>query len=291
MRGVNRRPPAVIAVVLLAVTLVTATTSASVAARAQRPTTPDRATWVWDRPDPATLVQFLTAHSVDDVFVSTPGDLASASDLGWFQRLRARTRAAGIRMYALGAETSWVDDIPAALAWQRQALATGLFDGIHVDVEPWQHAGWSTERPALLGRYVDLLGQLAADTTAPVEADISFWLDQYSVGGQRVDEAVIARVDAVTVMSYRDTVTGPDSITAVAARAVDAATRAGKPVRLAIETHDLGSDPVSLKQTFYGSTQKALDKAMAGVDAAEGSRSYSGVAVHDYTGWAALRAR
>src|SRR5689334_14874468 len=103
-------------------------TPASSAARAERAAAPDRATWVWNRPDPATLVSFLTSHSVDDVFVSTPGDLASSSDLGWFQRLRTRTRSAGIRMYALGAETSWIDDVPAALAWQRQALATGLFD-------------------------------------------------------------------------------------------------------------------------------------------------------------------
>ena len=144
----------------------------------------------------------------------------------------------------------------------------------------------------MLGRYLDLLDRLEAATPLRVEADIAFWLDQVTVAGERLDEAVLARVDAVTVMSYRNTVTGPDSITGIGAAALAAAARAGKPARLAVETNYLGSDPVSRKQTFHGFTQSQLAAALAAVDGAEaGSSAYAGMAVHDRAGWEALKRR
>ena len=64
-------------------------------------------------------------------------------------------------MHALGSETSWIDDVPAALRWQSAALGTGLFDGVHLDVEPWLHADWGgAGQPAMLDRYLDLLDRL-----------------------------------------------------------------------------------------------------------------------------------
>ena len=164
---------------------------------------------------------------------------------------------------------------------------------MHLDVEPWLHAAWGgAGQAAMLGRYLDLLDQLGSATPLRVEADIAFWLDQVTVAEGRLDEAVLARVDAVTVMSYRTAVTGPDSITALGAAALVAGARAGKPVRLAVETNYLGPDPVSRKQTFYGSTQTEVTTALAAVDAAEaGSASYAGMAVHDRVGWEALKRR
>jgi hypothetical protein len=61
-------------------------------------------------------------------------------------------------------------------------------------------------------------------------------------------------------------------------------------VRLAVETNNLGSDPVSAKQTFFGTTEAAVNTALDQVDAAESRvASYAGMAVHDYAGFDALR--
>jgi hypothetical protein len=257
------------------------------------PATQHRGMWVWDRPKVTSLVAFATKNGVQDLFVSVPADLPTSGQLGWFRTLRSQTTAAGIRVHALGSETTWIDDVPAALRWESAALGTGLFDGVHLDVEPWLHGAWGTDgQVAMLGRYLDLLDRLSTASGLPVEADIAFWLDRVAVTEGRLDEAVLARVDAVTVMSYRTTVTGPDSITGVGAAALDAAGRAGKPARLAVETNYLGSDPVSRKQTFWGSSQVQLVTALAAVDAAEaGSAAYAGIAVHDRAGWEALRRR
>ena len=249
--------------------------------------------WVWDRPPVRSLVSFAESSGVRDLFVAVPDDLPTSGQPGWFRTLRTQTTAAGIRVHALGSTTEWIDDVPAALRWESAALGTGLFDGVHLDVEPWLHPGWGgPDQAAMLGRYLDLLDRVEGATALPVEADIAFWLDQVTVPEGRLDEAALARVDAVTVMSYRNTVTGPDSITAIGATALDAAARAGKPARLAVETHDLGADAVSRKQTFHGFTRTQLATALAAVDAAEaGSSSYAGIAVHERAGWEALRKR
>jgi len=90
-------------------------------------------------------------------------------------------------------------------------------------------------------------------------------------------------VDAATVLSYRNTVTGPDSITGVSASAIAAAARLSVPCRLAVETKYLGEDPVSRKQTFQGKGRPALHSAMTEVDRQLSSKSsYVGIAVHDY---------
>ncbi len=286
---VTWRLPALLAATVLVLGILATTVPASAASRSSA-TTGARAMWVWDRPGVPALLDFAQRHEVQDLFVSTPGNLATSSDLPWFRSLRTRTTAAGIRVHALGAEVWWLDDHAAALAWQRQVLATGLFDGVHLDVEPWLHPAWGSDSSALLASWVGLLQQLSGDTTAPVEADIPFWLHEHEVGDRPADEAVMGAVDAVSVMSYRDTATGPDSITGVGATALATARRLGRPVRLAVETRWLGDDPVAAKQTFYGAKQRRMDRVLAEVDAAAaGHPTYAGIAVHDFAGWSSLR--
>ena len=96
-------------------------------------------------------------------------------------------------------------------------------------------------------------------------------------------------VDAVTVLSFRNTVTGPDSITDVAASALASAGAAGIPCRLAVETQYLGPDEVARKQTFYGLGKPALDHALAEVEQIlENDPAYAGMGVHDYEHWRLL---
>lgn len=250
-----------------------------------------RAMWVWSRPAPETLVSFASSHGVRELFVSVPAGLGSSRALPWVRQVHDRAAAYGITIQALGSATDWIEHPDAALAWQRDALATGLFTGIHLDVEPWQDARWDADRPALLRDYLDLLAQVGAATDRPVEADVPFWLWTLDpVDGLPVDRAVLDRVDRVTVMSYRDRATGTDSITDVGAPGLATAAAADKPARLAVETNDLGPDPGSAKCTFYGARASTLTITMARVDAAHaGAPAYAGIAVEDYDGWRALR--
>ena len=288
---------ALLATAVLSLTGAGAASAAQPTARTGAPVTGSaqsawaRGMWVWNQPTPKSLVAFAQARGISELFVSVPNNLPTSARLTWVKSVSKLAVPAGIRLQALGGDPGWIDDPAAAVAWQNAALSTGLFSGVHVDIEPWQRGDWDTDQARVVAGYVDTYDRLRAATTLPLEADVPFWLGTLSTGdGTALDAAVLARVDKVTVMSYRDTVTGADSITDVAARTLAAGVTAGKPVRLAVETNNLGSDPVSAKQTFYGSTEAAVNAALDQVDAAEsGVASYAGMAVHDYVGYDALR--
>lgn len=263
----------------------------ALASPADAVTAPSRATWVWTRPAPATLVTWAVRRGVDELFVSVDTDLPTSPDRAWVRSVVTRAHAAGIRVAALGGDADWVDHPEDGLAWQRAVVGTRLFDGVHLDIEPWVRDDWDSRRKELVAAYVDVLRRLAAATRLPVEADIAFWLHQLRApSGRPLDEAVMRLVDSVTVMSYRHRVSGDDSITGLGAHELATATRLRKPCRLGVETNHLGDDAVSRKQTFHGLGAQTLNRALRAVDAAERHvPSYRGIAVHDFDGWRALR--
>ncbi|NUR07183.1 MAG: hypothetical protein HOQ22_03130 [Nocardioidaceae bacterium] len=292
--------PAVVAVLLVALGVVVTGTREPAEASAGRASGVStggaaaglgRAMWVWNQPAPKTLVSFAKSRGVSDLFVSVPPALPSTSRLSWVGAVRDLAAPAGIRLQALGGDPGWVDDPAAAVAWEEAAVSTGLFSGVHVDVEPWQHPRWGSDQAAVVRGYLDTLQRLEDATTLPVDADVSFWLwTVHDDTGRPLDAAVLDRVDAVTVMSYRTTVTGTDSITDIGSHTLDTASAAGKLAHLSVETNDLGSDATARKQTFYGQRESALNAALSQVDTiASASPSYAGVAVHDYAGYDALR--
>jgi hypothetical protein len=278
---------------VLGTLLATAVLSLTGSGTAEAATTPSapRAMWVWNQPTAKNLVTFAQSRGISELFVSVPADLPTSARLTWVRSVSKLAAPAGIRLQALGGEPGWIDDPAAAVAWERAALSTGLFSGVHADLEPWQHRAWDTDRAAVVRGYLDVLDRLQSASAVPLEADVSFWL--WTLGtddGTPLDAAVLARVDKVTVMSYRNTVAGPDSITDIGARTLATAASAGKPARLAVETNYLGGDPVAVKQTFHGWTETAVNSALAQVDGVEaGSAAYAGTAVHDYVGYEALR--
>lgn len=283
---------------LLLLTTVLAVLAVTPPALAKKPVRPTpspaaaaRAMWVWTQPAPQTLVDYARAHGVTDLFLSVPAHLpTSGAALSWATAVKNLAGPAGIRLQALGGDVGWVDDPAAAVAWEKDALATGLFTGAHVDLEPWQHPQWNTDQAGVLRRYLSTLSQLQDATTLPLEVDVSFWMWTLTTDtGTLVDSAVISLADRITIMSYRNTATGADSITDVGATTLARANAAGRPVRLAVETNYLGSDATAAKQTFYGETSTQLDTAMAAVDSYEaGVATYAGIAVEDYDGWAAM---
>lgn len=250
---------------------------------------PVRATWVWDRPAPEALVASARERGVAELFVHVGPGLATSADHGWVRSVSTLARAAGITIAVLGGDPSWVKRPADALDWQSTSLSTGLFDGVHLDVEPWRRADWDTSRAEVVAGYLEVHRRLAGATNLPVEADVAFWLHEVESADGPLDAALMRVVDAVTVMCYRNTATGPDSITTIGAHALGTAHDAGIPCRLAVETNYLGPDPVSRKQTFHGLGSSALTRAMAAVDGHEaGDSSYQGIAVHDHAGWRSL---
>lgn len=220
-------------------------------------------------------------------------DISTSDDLPWLRMAVGQAREAGIRVSALGGDSSWVDQPAAALDWIAAALRTGLFEGVHVDLEAWAHRQWEGQRPEVVARYLRVLQQLADATPLPLEVDMAHWLHEVpTAGGDSLDAAVMRIADAVTVLSYRNTATGKDSITDIGAAELGSASRAGVRCRLSVETGYLGPRPVDRKQTFHGLGQAPLNRALAAVDRMQSVQpAYAGMAVHHFQTWRDLRRR
>lgn len=214
-------------------------------------------------------------------------------DLDWIRTVVGSLHRHGVRVAALGGHKSWVGNPDPALAWQEAVLATGLFDGVHLDIEVWDRADWPNIPSPDIAAYLALLRRLRAACPLHLEADIAFHLHEVPMApGVSLDIEVMRMVNAVTVLSYRNTVTGADSITDVAAPALRSAASVGIPCRLAVETKYLGRDPVSRKQTFHGLGQEALNRALSDVDRSLiANPTYAGMGVHDFKHWRELRTR
>ena len=267
--------------------------AAGVAPTARAATSPPtRAMWVWERADPAALVADAQARGVTDLYVSVTASVQTDGDLPRLQELARLAAPAGIRLLALGGDPAWTTNPAAAIEWQRAALGTGLFAASHVDVEPYLLAGWSNTRTraTLVKAYVDLLAQLQSARVAPLEVDIPFWYNTIASPkrGRTLADDVLAGVDAVTVMSYRDTAAGILDVGRDVLDRADALAATGRrvPVHLAAETNP---QPDCDYCTFAQEGRAALASALAAVDAASGGRpTYPGLAVHDHLGWLAL---
>lgn len=240
-----------------------------------------RAMWLWEPAAPEAVVGWAAGHSVTTIFAYYD----PRADLARLTRLRALCDEAGITLDALGGEPAWTTDHATALGWARAAAATGLFRGLHVDVEPYLLPGWQQRQAVLVPRLLQLLDELAR-VGPPVELDVPFWLPTVQVGGQNLADAVLDRVDGVTVMSYRNTATGGNSMLGVADDLLRRAGKAAKPARLGAETQALGDCGYC---TFHGGTDSAMRATLREVDtAAQRYAAFEGIAVHQYDTWTAL---
>ena len=246
-----------------------------------------RAMWLWDDSPASEVITWAAGHGVSEIFVHVaPATLSR--DLPRLRELKQRADGSRIRLTALGGDPAWATNHAAALAWQRAVVGTGLFNGLHVDVEPYLSPGWTTDLNATATAYLSMLDKLRTGSKLSVEADVPFWYGQHTIAGKNLATETLRRVSAVTVMSYRDTGTGPNSILEVSRDWLARGAATGKRVRLGAETGALADCSYC---TFAEEGATALGTELAKVDAAtRQAYGYAGIAVHHYGAWRNLPA-
>jgi hypothetical protein len=284
--------PIVTAAILAGAGAASARAGTAVAAQAApAPLPAARAMWVWDTSDPAATVALAVEQGIGQLYAAVPPNVSSSPQLPQLQVLAGRAAAAGIRVDALGGDPGWIDNQTWVVnSWLRPALATGLFTGVHVDIEPYTTPAWNSRRATVVKRYLatlDTLGKVAG--SIPVEADIPFWFDQIPANGSTLDREIMRRTAGVTVMAYRNLASGVDGSIALSANEIRSAGELGRTIRVGQETNFLGTDPIEVKQTFHGQTLNQMEAQLAAVRQAFATApGFTGLAIHDFTGYAAM---
>ncbi|UQU64807.1 hypothetical protein COUCH_00040 [Couchioplanes caeruleus] len=245
-----------------------------------------RAMWLWGADPAPDVVDWAVAKGVSEIFVYVSPAVLTNGDLARLQDLKERVTPLGVKLRALGGDPGWVTDQAAALAWERAVVSTGLFSGIHVDVEPYATDGWTTDQRGTQTAFLALLDKMRTASSLPLEADVPFWYGQYKLGRKNFADEVLRRVNAVTVMSYRDTGTGTNSMLDVSQDWLARGKALGKRVRLGAETGRL-TDCTYCTFAEEGATR--LDEELSKVDVATRSTAaFGGIAVHHYAAWRTL---
>jgi outer membrane protein TolC len=263
-----------------------------------------RALWLWRSLDvvldPALRQRFLqdcVAHGVTRVycFVSRVENALYLRRYNWeFGYFLDLCRERGVEVHALVGNPQWLErsyraEIGAVVrsvlefnARAREGFAA--FRSLKLDVEPhalpeWRHAAG---RSGLGAAYLDLLDFVRAQLRSepgglPLRADVPpNWVGVEAAGVDLFD-GVCARLDALTVMAYRDS---PEDMVSSATPVLERAASFGLPVEVGVEVGRVAERGVS----FAGQTLEELTVALGrAYQALAVYPGFAGFAIHDYS--------
>jgi hypothetical protein len=229
-----------------------------------------RAMWLWETADviaqeeerAATVANLLRA-GVGVLFLQLPYTTEGPDDDLSFSisrptELRSflrRAHAAGIAVHALDGYPEFglremrpkvLGLVQAILSFNRESDASERFDGIHLDVEPYQLLGFDSPlRQNILVEFLELQREVRASLQRESKPlvygiDIPFWLYEEHVVFQGLEREatrhLLEFVDSVGIMAYRRSASGSDGIVARSAVTVEHAIQARKKVYVGVET-------------------------------------------------------
>jgi hypothetical protein len=248
-----------------------------------------RSLYVWDEAEriakggpPDALLRFCAEKKVGRLYFMYAGkDVAGVRDF-----VKA-AHAAKLEVHAMdpGFLADWIDPFPKAVDhkvlvdWARGAAGLGIFDGLHLDLEPHGHEAWPKHKAELGRFYLDTLRRVReAAGKLPLTAAVPWNWDAVDVDGRPLIHAVQDRLDGVSIMAYR----GANAASVIAAIEGEVAYKPGG-VELILETdRTVAEEGVPL----HVGTEARMEAVFAAARERFGPRLRE--AVHHYSAWRTL---
>lgn len=248
-----------------------------------------RSLYVWDEAEkiakggpPDALLAFCAEKKVGRLYFMYAGkDVAGVRDF-----VKA-AKAAKLEIHAMdpGFLADWIDPFPrdvdpkVYVDWAAGAVASGLFDGLHLDLEPHGHELWARHKAALGRFYLDTLRRVKAVAgTLPLSAAVPWNWDAVEVDGRPLIQAAQDLLDWVSIMAYR----GSNAASVIAAIEGECAYKPGK-VELILETD---RKVVEEGVPLHVGTEAKLEAVFAAARERFGASLRE--AVHHYSTWKEL---
>ena len=231
------------------------------------------ATWLWrTTEDVGETVAVVTARKLREVYLGVPPN--GVDDR--IAALAAALRANGIAVSCLGGDPMWTVDHDAALNWVIRATADVVFDGIHLDVEPWALPRWPQDSRMLMASYATLVAEMTK--MAPLAVDIVPWLvDSHRETVSRV----VHQCDSLTVLADRDRAT---RILADIRGIQELCVAEGRRYRIGVETQPPSSS-IPSETTFGDDGAAVLRRELAAVAERMRQPLFDGFAIHHLASW------
>lgn len=251
-----------------------------------------KAAWAWGMTTAGLHCMRVLARQqgLSRVLVSLSSPLLAAlsqRDAATVGALRALSED-GIALVALLGDARWVTQpgsMPASVwAALRIHQQLGLFDALHLDIEPHTLTGWhGPDRIALVEGYLRLLTNLRRTAAGfPLEAAIHPSYASITLGdGGTLLARVAAQLSGVSIMAYRK---HPAEAVKFAAQTIQTLEATGTAWRFGVLTHQSESAALS----YLGSSQEDFQRDMVALHGMLMARStkqhYRGLIFEDYNG-------
>lgn len=266
----------------------------------------------------AALFAFCKARQIVDLFWQThyrpalaavKGGAVTIPNADALRDFLCDANGQGLRIHALSGDPSYtipkmhpraLARVDATLAFNRASQADERFAGVHFDIEPHGLKSWKTataaERCLLLTQLVEVSAKAAQrlHENAPemlFGADVTWWFDKANAAGtaaypvtfrgvtKDATKHLLDLAENIGIMSYRNTTTGRNGITALVSRTITYADTAHGRAFIGVKMADIG--PPS--EGFYGSTEEAMMKALQPLkETYADHRGYAGIAYFMY---------
>lgn len=258
--------------------------------------------WAWDNPvlpaddargrayEPASvsgLVSFCASRSLGRVFLSAPWAADEGPVGSWFASACSALREASVEVEPLGGDPSWLGRPTLASTWAVAAVRSGgMSSCVQLDVEPWTTPAWTSSRELVLDQWIALLTHVGSSVAVGV--DVPWWLAHEPYRDGTVLDAVLPLASRVAVVAFANHAHGPSGIVSLAGPAVVAASAAGLPFTVGVET-DTAEVAGGPQYTFASVGAAALETETALVrDAFSELPGYEGVTVEHHRAWRRL---
>jgi hypothetical protein len=237
---------------------------------------------------PAAITAFAVEHDLTTVYLSAPWASNQGAIATWLHDCVEALHAEGITVAALGGDSGWLDDTALVAQWVTDARAAADFDAIQLDVEPW--AGVADPDFSTITPRMAALLDVARVAAGPLELglDLPWWVATEPYGSGTAFDELIGHVDSVAIVAFADHATGAGGIVPLATAAVQAASLAGTPFTIGVET-DTPAVAGGADYTFYDEGPVVLEAEVAKVRSAFRTvDGYRGVTVEHLLAWSAL---
>ncbi|MDP9268623.1 MAG: hypothetical protein M3P27_09925 [Acidobacteriota bacterium] len=278
---------------LLAVVSLVGAISTTSAGAAGAPRQPQRAVWVWNNwvaSDPERrddLIAFCRQRGINVLFLHVlPEELSVRS--ADFRAFLTQAHEQGFKVQALAGAPEWVfadkrerlsGFLAAVLKFNQEGPAEARFEGIHLDVEPYDTAEWKAGPAAVGKQYLEMLEFTRARIGAlPLAADVPPWystVEMDATAGRSLLAAVVERVDQIGLMAYARQVR---DIGGSSRYALEAARRQGKGVWVGMSAQLYDSD-MKRDQPLRAQVENVVKSIEKRLKSAPG---LLGIAIHDY---------
>lgn len=255
-----------------------------------------KSVWMW-KSEPVTknpdeTIEFLANQQVDQLYMR----FYPKVDKENYQYFIEKAGNQGIKVHALVGSPLWgqkaytkdaVERVDLIHAYNQKVEEEQRFVGIHFDVEPYSLELWDNNRKKAVKEWkqsAETYVEHAKDYGFIVGSALPFWTDNRSVNDYEENfyQQFIDMQDYVSIMSYRNTAVGPNSITTLAENEVLYA-KAPK-VEVGVELNPYKIDYVS----FDGKSLRYTEGEIAKVRTHfmnEDYPGFKGIAIHNYTAW------